>query len=323
MRSILLVLFVIFCTLNGKGWAQAPASVFTQPSGSFPVPLSKEGGEDIQIFYYKPTAFNKNTAVIIVVPGSGRNASEYRDSWKESAEKYNLLVLSPQYPKEKYDFAAYHLGGLVNNLKMENAQLQKDGEDGERVAKYRLKDEDISFSHVKNYDAWIFGDFDKIFQYAKFSAGLKAESFDVFGHSAGGQILHRFALFNKASKVRYIVAANSGFYTLPIKNNDFPYGLKGTEYSYDQMEKAFSKKLIVLLGQKDDQNETRGTMLHTPSADLQGLGRFERGVYFYRTSEMIAKTIGVPLNWRMELVKDVGHDYKSMGQAAAALLYAK
>jgi len=64
-------------------------------------------------------------------------------------------------------------------------------------------------------------------------------------------------------------------------------------------------------------------MLHTPNADAQGLGRFERGKYFYSQSQKLAKSAKAPFNWQLKPVKGVGHDHRKMGVAAAELLYGK
>ena len=43
--------------------------------------------------------------------------------------------------------------------------------------------------------------------------GSREAQYDIFGHSAGGQIVHRMAIFHPDSKARRMVAANSAFYT--------------------------------------------------------------------------------------------------------------
>lgn len=288
-------------------------------SGSYLIPLGPENfKEKIEVYYYMPLQFNEETSVIIVIPGAGRNASDYRDNWVKSAEKYNLLVLSPSYPKESYDFAAYHLGGIVEGLELKNIEIEKvDG----RVSKYHMSDEDIKFSFVMNKPNWIFDDFDLIFSSVKPILGKEQTNYDLFGHSAGGQILHRFAIFKPNSKANRIVAANSGFYTLPDVSVRFPFGTGGTSVSQENLHSSFANKLLILLGEFDNKTENRGTMLHTPSADAQGLGRFERGKYFYSHSQKLAQSAKTPFHWQLKSVEGVGHDYKEMSAAAADFLY--
>ena len=290
-------------------------------SGFYTVPLgSKAIKESIKIHYYMPPQFNEETSVIIVIPGAGRNASDYRDSWIKSADKFNLLVLSPSYPKGRYGFSAYHLGGVVDALELKNPIIERvDG----RITKYRMNDADIQFTFVEDKSDWIFDDFDSIFSSVKSIIGSKQTHYDLFGHSAGGQILHRLAVFKPSSKADRIVAANSGFYTLPDTSIRFPFGTNGTPLSQKDIHRSFTSELVVLLGESDDKNEKRGTMLHTSSADAQGLGRFERGKYFFSQSQELAKSMNAPFSWQLKSVKGVGHDYRKMGEAAADLLYNK
>ena len=290
-----------------------------QGEGSYSIQLgSGVSVKNIDIFYYLPKKFNEETSVIIVIPGAGRNANDYRDSWISNAEKYNLLVLSPSYPKKDFDFAAYHLGGVVNQLELKDPEIERVNG---RITKYRMNDENLSFSFVKDTNQWIFDDFDKIFSSVKPMLGAKKTSYDLFGHSAGGQLLHRYAIFKKGTNANRIVAANSGFYTLPDQDTAFPFGLSGTSVVEKDMGQAFTNRLILLLGEFDNASETRGTMLHTPKSDSQGLGRYERGLYFFNKSQEIAKSSSFEFNWQQVTVPGVGHDYRKMGDAAAKLLY--
>jgi len=315
----LLVLFLTLLTSCTLVKADGLDLNLGKGSGIYVIPLESENfKENIEVYYYMPPQFNEETSVIIIIPGAGRNASDYRDSWVKSADKYNLLVLSPSYPEESYDFAAYHLGGVVEGLELKNPEIEKvDG----RISKYRMNDEDIKFSFVKNKSDWIFDDFDFIFSSVKPIIGKEQTNYDLFGHSAGGQILHRFAIFKPNSKANRIVAANSGFYTLPDASVRFPFGTDETSVPQKNINRSFANKLVILLGEFDDKTEKRGTMLHTPNADAQGLGRFERGKYFYSHSQKLAKSANTPFHWQLKSVEGVGHDYKEMGVAAADLLY--
>lgn len=289
--------------------------------GTLQVTVSNhQNDRTISLFYYKPKNFSRHTKVVMVIPGSGRNASDYRDSWIENAENYNLLVVSPKYPETDYNFSQYHLGGVVKDLKLQNPKIEKANG---RINKYRMADEDISFSYNNDPTQYLFHDFDKIFEEVREAFGTSQQNYDLFGHSAGGQILHRYVLFKPKSKAKRIVAANSGFYTHPNKNLRFPLGLMHSGIESQDSTETFSCELVVMLGEKDDAQETRGIMLHTPTVDKRGLGRVERGRYFYNRSQQQAKELGLTFNWKINIVKGVGHDYKKMGKAAAAFLYAQ
>lgn len=272
----------------------------------------------IFVFYHMPAEFSPESSILLVIPGAGRNGWSYRDAWVEASEKHNVLVLAPYYHPDQYDFAAYHMAGVISDFELRNVKLEPDGS---APSRYYLNDEDIIFKPNNNRDEWLFSDFDLIFDQVAVATGSSQDSYDIFGHSAGGQILHRMAVVNPDSSAARIVAANSGFYTLPDREQPLPFGVGDFDISDDAIAKSFSTNLVLLLGEDDNENETRGTMLHTPLADQQGPGRLSRGRYFYRESQQIAESMVVDFNWRLEVVKDVGHDQRLMGQAAAEFLY--
>jgi pimeloyl-ACP methyl ester carboxylesterase len=270
------------------------------------------------VFYHRPAGFSADSPILILVPGAGRNAWDYRDAWIDVSESRGVLILAPAYDASQYDFAAYHLGGIVTDLELRNLD---EASDAVKRRRYHLRDEDIVFEVNNDPAGWIFRDFDTIFERAVAATGSNRGTYDIFGHSAGGQILHRLALFAPDSKTGRIVAANAGFYTVPAHEVALPFGLAETDITDDDLVESFSKDLVLLLGAADDQSETRGTMLHTPNADRQGLGRLSRGRFFLRESRQKAESLGTDFNWCIEVVDGVGHDFRRMGAAAAEYLY--
>lgn len=267
-------------------------------SGTFLIESSKSREKSIKIHYYKPEKFNTTTQVIIVLAGAGRNGNDYRDAWIEASEIYNLVVLAPEYDEKQYPrFWNYNLAGMIYDVNIKNET-------------YKIS---------TNPKEWIFNDFDRIFTQVKNKLNLKADSYDMFGHSAGGQILHRLALFQPKSKVDKIVAANSGWYTIPTSKEKFPYGISKSVLTSKDLD--FTAKLTVLLGELDNENETKGHLRHSPEIDKQGLHRLARGTYFYNTSKNIADSINIHFNWKIVVVPNVGHNYKAMSRAAANYLY--
>ena len=180
--------------------------------------------ESIQIYYAKPKQVARDTQVILVVPGAGRNAADYRDAWLEAAHTYNLLVLAPAYPEAQFSFSQYHMGGVIDNFSMVNAPKVTPRAGGRTL---EIDDKDIVFTLQHEQDQWLFRDFDTIFLAAKQNFGFDAKHYDAFGHSAGGQILHRMAIFYPGSLAKRLVAANSGFYTLPNSGVSMPFGDSG------------------------------------------------------------------------------------------------
>lgn len=153
------------------------------------------------------------------------------------------------------------------------------------------------------------------------AAGSTRKSYDLFGHSAGGQILHRLVLFHPNSRADRIVAANAGFYTLPDFDLRLPAGLKDTGVTQAALKKSFGAKLALLNGENDNGDHAGGIQLHTPIIDRQGLGRLARGQYFFRYGQERARAMNAAFNWTQETVPNVGHDFRRMSRAAARFLY--
>ncbi len=280
-----------------------------------------EGGvgreeKSIKVFYHQPENFNAESKILLVIPGAGRNADSYRDAWVEESEKYNVLILSPMYTEKDYPFEGYHLCGLIRA-----ANLRSAIEYIENSNRVKLDETKLQFELNTNRQDWIFSDFDRIFDLVVAATQSQQREYDVFGHSAGGQILHRFTLFHPKSKARNILAGNSGFYTLPSADAPLPFGTQGIDIPKTELELAFHKKLVLFIGELDNEDEQGGTLLRSPSADQQGLHRLARGIYFYETSKTIAQELGVAYEWKIEVVPQVGHDHRKMGDAAAKFLY--
>lgn len=337
----------------------APVGQIEPGSGSFVVRGGRAHREKrITVFYHRPESLHRGSPVAIVLPGAGRNGDDYRDAWVEAAEARGLLVLSPSYPERYYpEYWSYNLAGMtdrvildlgfvidtdpeawtlddeIEELESTIGRHELAGHSGTGQLLYRLlllnraemlTDVEIRRTSSRpNRDpgSWIFADFDRIFELAGEELDLEAEGYDLFGHSAGGQILHRLALFRPQSRARRIVAANSGWYTVPTFEEQFPYGLGGTGTTEEQLRKAFGAGLVVYLGAEDDEDETRGSVRRTPGADRQGTHRLARGRYFFRKARETAEALGADFEWEIVIVPGVGHDYGAMGEEAARYLY--
>lgn len=270
----------------------------------------------IPIYYHKPKNYKSNSKILIVIPGAGRNGDSYRDAWIEASEKYGVLILSPMYKEVEYDYGAYHMGNLICNLNLEESVVYD-----ENSNKVYLDEEIFSFKINSNRNEWIYKDFDRMFDNVVKALGSTQTEYDIFGHSAGGQVLHRFAIFQPISKANRILASNSGSYALPDFNTDLPFGIGNTNLTKENIEASFKKNLVIFIGELDNENELGGLILRSPTVDKQGTHRLERGIYFYNKSKDIAKEMGLVFNWKLKKVPNIGHDYRKMGTAAAKYLY--
>lgn len=327
-------------------------------SGSFPIE-GGEGREDrkITVHYHRPERFHRGSPVVIVVPGAGRNAGDYRDAWIEASEEHGVLVISPHYSERHYpEYWSYNLAGMAHSVTFDvRVEVETEPEKwilGEVTQDLESKSVMDLFGHTfrghllyrlllleragmlaevetdasglevsTDRSQWIFGDFDRIFERVREELDLDRDGYDMFGHSAGAQILQRLVLFDPDNRADRLLAANAGWYTVPTDDKEFPYGLEGTGVSEVQLEAAFRQELVLFLGEEDDETETRGELRRTPEADQQGPGRRERGRYFYRRATDVARELDVDLSWTIKVVPGVGHQYREMSEAAAEYLY--
>ena len=71
--------------------------------------------------------------------------------------------------------------------------------------------------------------------------------------------------------------ANAGWYTMPDWSVEYPYGLKGTPATPENVGARLAQRLLVLLGTADvDPNHA--SLSRTPESMAQGPHRFARGL---------------------------------------------
>ncbi len=259
-------------------------------------------GKRIKVHYHQPKTFTPASSIVMVMPGGGRNGDTYRDTWIEKSEQYGVLVLSPSFDEAQFpSFIPYNLAGLIDA-----------SADPRTLKKVQLNPDSQS---------WLFAHIEAIFDAAVKRFGSTQQHYDLFGHSAGGQIVHRMALFAPTMRVHRALAANSGWYTMPETETAFPYGLKNAGLADGHLRTAFARPLTIFLGALDNASERRGHLRRTPETVAQGPHRLARGQSFYAAGQKLSDEMGTALNWSLHVVPGVGHDYRLMGQRAADYLY--
>lgn len=109
--------------------------------------------------------------------------------------------------------------------------------------------------------------------------------------------------------------ANAGWYTLPDIDTEYPYGLKNAATNTSNLGAAFSKNVVILLGDQDN-DAKHGSLRKTPQAMEQGPHRYARGFNFFDIGQRNAQKLGVPFTWRIESVPGVAHSNAGMAKAA-------
>jgi pimeloyl-ACP methyl ester carboxylesterase len=151
--------------------------------------------------------------------------------------------------------------------------------------------------------------------------------YTIFGHSAGGQFVHRMLLMRPDSRVSVYIAGNPGWYAIPEWRKEksqaaYPYSLVGSKSGEAEVRKALGKRLVLLLGENDDDPDDEN-LNKSDGAMKQGAGRVDRGENFFKSASAIAGELGVKLGWELVEVPSTAHDSAAIAKAAAAAVYGK
>lgn len=247
----------------------------------------------LDVYYYVPRDATVDSPVLLALHGSGRDAEGLREDWVAKAEQYDVLVFAPEFTDTAFPGSSGYILGNVF----------ADGNDPVGQA-------------PKPLEQWAFSVIEPLFDDILARTENRAQTYDLFGHSAGGQFLHRFVLFFPNARYDRVVATNAGWYTVPDPAIGFPYGLANSPLE-DDPPLWFDRDLTIFLGEDDTDPNSAG-LRHTPEADAQGLNRFERGNHFHSRSRALSTGA---FEWNLETTPGVAHDQRRMSQRAADLLY--
>ena len=249
----------------------------TLATGSSQIVFSGWSGPKLPVFVHKPQTAGANSRILFVMHGVNRDGDRYRDEWRDLADKHDLIIVVPTFGRADFPTTdSYNFGNI----------LDKDGR--------------------KNPQAkWSFSAIEPLFDNIVCRIAGNQKGYALYGHSAGGQFVHRYVAFANAPRLESAVAANSGWYTMP-DDGAFPYGWGGNVAGLVSAEKALQRRLTILLGTEDiDRNDPN--LRINEQADKQGLTRFERGHGFLAAARKLAGR-NMPLGWKIAYAPGIAHD---------------
>ncbi|MCC5833284.1 MAG: hypothetical protein JJU20_00985 [Opitutales bacterium] len=249
-------------------------------------------GPEIRVFYYKAKDLPDNSPIMFVMHGVNRDADRYLAEWRRLAREYGFLLICPEFSENAFPGArGYNLGNVFDT-------------DG----------------NMNPEELWSYSYIEGIFDDVKKRTGYRNRGYYMYGHSAGSQFVHRMIFFQPQARFIKAVSANAGWYTLPLPDIDFPYGLNNTPVSRRDLMRALNQPLVVLLGTKDNDPNHRH-LRRAPEAMRQGDHRFERGHTFYFMGEKQARHLSVNFGWEIKHVPGVAHHNRYMAAAAVEELF--
>lgn len=123
----------------------------------FPAASSTSGyfaDKPIPVYYYRPKSAGPDAEVLIALHGAERDGKLNRNNWIASADKLGIVIIAPEFDEAHYPNDLYQIAGI----------------------------NDADSAHRPT--AIIESLFDKV----RAEEGLSAQTYKMFGHSAGGAI---------------------------------------------------------------------------------------------------------------------------------------
>jgi hypothetical protein len=239
----------------------------------------------------RPRDWSPECPVLFVHHGVGRNGRDYRDYWLPHVDAGGMLAIAIEFPEASFpEYLWYNFGNLHAT----------DGTSNPR-------------------DQWTFGIDPRLFDALRGQGITTTRRYGVFGHSAGGQYVHRMLSFGYRDHVAVAVSANAGTYAMPDLAIDWPWGLGATTVSPDDLRTFLGFRLTVMAGTEDI--KTTGRFFPKgPKSLKQGPTRYARAHTYLHTAQSAAAELGVSLAWQVIDVPGVGHDGRGMSDAAAPFI---
>ena len=225
--------------------------------------------------------------------GAHRNAKANFNEALDAAGVFNCVVIAPEFSKEAYPEGDMYTFGNVYNR---------------RGKQFNPK------------EAWTFELIEPLFDEVVKQIKSVSKGYYIYGHSAGGQFVSRFIMYEPVNRIIKAAAANPGWYTMPSNNVDFPYGLSKSTLPTENLKAMYSKKLFLLLGTADTIRDDED-FYKSPQADAQGMTRFARGQNFFQQSRSKADELKTPFYWSEVFVPDAGHSNTRMCRFALSLFF--
>lgn len=264
------------------------------PQGRSTLPFidARHPQRPLEINVYRPARHRPQDEVVFVQHGMLRNGDDYRDFWIDAAEKHNLLIVAPTFGDEHFPKAEGYNNGLVV------------GEDGAIAAEAD----------------WLYAVPARVLAALRKAGVTTRDKVKLFGHSAGGQFVHRLLATQAETPFEAAFPANSGWYTLPTLERRFPEGLGGLGLGEADLARWLAWPMVIFAGDQDIVTDDPNLPAQ-PEALAQGPMRYARAHFMLDFAKAEAAERGLPCNWSLITVPGIGHDGAAMSRAAAAYWY--
>ncbi|MFO7541438.1 MAG: lamin tail domain-containing protein [Thiobacillus sp.] len=304
------------CTRN-TGPAGLTVAQWTEraapPPGLFQQGFSTSGfiardGKRLRTKIYRPSRFDpKKGPIWFVMHGVDRDADRYIDAAAPVAERHQALAIVIEFSKRDYPASENYTLGVATHGRIDGSALRK--------------------GRWRKPEAYLYNEVERVFEAVRIALGGSQPGYYLFGHSAGAQFTHRLLTFVPCARVLGAVAANAGWYTLPVADKtvpySIPYSLRDSPLAAANQRALLAAPLTLLLGTRDTRDAAADRNVRdTPEAMAQGRNRLARGQYYFETGRKRARALGTPFAWKLAQAPGAGHDVRQVIASAGHLLFA-
>ena len=240
-----------------------------------------------------PHGFTPDTPILFVHHGVGRNGADYRDYWMKLVNDLHILAVAIEFSEAHFPTHRwYHFGNLHTEADQPNPRTE-----------------------------WTYAIDTRLFDALRAQGLTNRTQYGLFGHSAGGQFVHRMLSFGFRDRVAVAVSANAGTYAMPDLDTPWPFGLGETEVDPPALRAWLNFPVTVMAGTAD--TKTTGRFFPKgPRSMHQGPHRHARAHSYVRLGHEAAQTLDTTCAWTVIDVPGVGHDGERMSIAAAPIIAA-
>jgi len=251
----------------------------------------------VRVWYYRPDNFpSSNSKIVFAMHGSERNAEAARDYWLSYADRYEALLVTPEFSTNYYPDADDYNRGFVK--------------DGGGTGKLR------------NRNDWTFLTVEEIFDVIRAQIPGAPTKYSIGGNSAAGQFISRLAWTVPEARFETASGSNGGWYTLPTRDEIYPNGIGDLPITDADIEGSYAKNFVLPIGELDTDPNSYD-LEHDKFTDSQGLNRYVRAHFYYDYTKADAQARGVPYNWHIRDVLNTGHPAAEMAYVTALAMFEK
>lgn len=264
-------------------------------------------GNRLEALIYRPHDFDAaNGPIWFVMHGASRAVERYIRTAAPVAERHGALAIAVHFPKRLYPTQTSYTLGVTSGGPVDR--------DAWGAGRWRAPQD------------FLYAELEYLFDAVRQTLDGRQAGYYLFGHSAGAQFVHRLLTFLPAPRVVAAVAANAGWYTLPLAGDDphraMPYGLGGTPLQPEDLRAFFETPFAVLVGERDVATPDADDLLRgTDEAMAQGETRRARGAFYFEAGRGQAEALEAEFAWRLAEVPRAAHDAAAVIQSAGWFLF--